>query len=134
MHPKSDNKRAQERRSALAPARLVPTGADSGSGEVLGDLMDVSDGGAAMEIANPDAPLSRQLREREVSGVLHVLLPDGDTVVEMAVRTVWLVEHAFGSNHRLMVGMRIDGSPASLAAAQRLVESFPPPPDDSTVS
>lgn len=134
MHPKSDDKRVSQRRRALAPARFVPTGADSGQGEVMGDLMDVSEGGAAMEISSLDAPLVRHLREREVAGILHVLLPDGETVVELAVATVWLVEHAFGRNHRLMVGVRTDGSAASQAGAARLVEAFPPSPDDATVS
>ena len=128
------DKRGAERRRALAPARLVVQGPDGMSGELRGDLLDISEGGASLEISNADEPLVQVLRQQELTGTLHVLLPDGEEVVELPMETVWLVEYIFGGHHRLAVGMRTDGSEAAQAVALRLLQTLPVQPEDNTLS
>ena len=128
-------KRHAERRPALAPARLVIKGEGPASGqELVGDVVDISLGGAAMEISDVDNPLMKILRQHDLKGELHVLMPDGNQVITIPAETVWVVEHIFGAINRMIVGLRNDGTEAARQASAALIASLPEQMEDTTIS
>ena len=128
-------KRHAERRPALAPARLVVKGGGGTSDlELMGDVVDISLGGAAMEISDAKNPLMQSLRERDLKGELHVLMPDGKQVITIPTETVWVIEHVFGAIHRMIVGLRNDGSEAAQQASASLIAALPGQVEDPTIS
>ena len=128
-------KRHTERRPALAPARLVvKEGGEISDQELMGDVVDVSLGGAALEISDATNPLMEVLRARDLKGELHVLMPDGKQVLIIPAETVWVVEHLFGSIHRMIVGLRNDGSQAARQASASLIAALPEHVEDTTIS
>ena len=128
-------KRHAERRPALAPARLVvKESGDISDQELMGDVVDISLGGAAMEISDATNPLMKVLRQRDLKGELHVLMPDGQQVITISVETVWVVEHIFGAINRMIVGLRNDGSQAARQASASLIASLPEQVEDTTIS
>ena len=137
MERYSIQKRQTERRPALAPARLVVTernGDNVSEQELMGDVVDVSLGGAAMEISDANSPLLKVLRERDLKGELHVLMPDGNQVLTIPAETVWVVEHMFGAIHRMIVGLRNDGSAVARQASATLIAALPDQVEDTTIS
>jgi|GEM_PF-6437469 len=130
MERYSIQKRQTERRPALAPARLVVTernGDNVSEQELMGDVVDVSLGGAAMEISDANNPLLKVLRERDLKGELHVLMPDGNQVLTIPAETVWVVE-------RMIVGLRNDGSAVARQASATLIAALPDQVEDTTIS
>jgi hypothetical protein len=129
-----ENIRRHPRKSAAAPARLDVACPGEPPQELLGDLLDVSEGGASMDVTTRQSPVLDRLRTGNLSGRLHVLLPDGVNVTDFAVETVWLVEHSFGSIQRFILGMRILPGEESRGQVRQLLETLPDLPDDTTQS
>ncbi len=127
-----ENARQHPRKAAAAPARLDVAGPGEPPVELLGDLLDVSEGGASMDVTTRKSPVLDRLRTDNLSGRLHVLLPDGVNVADFTVETVWFVEHSFGSIQRFILGMRILPDADTKRQVGQLLDSLPNLPDDTT--
>jgi hypothetical protein len=128
----NESRRKLRRKPAAAPARLCFDSPPAPDEELHGEMLDLSDGGAAIEILTRDRPTVDMLRRGNLAGAMTVMLPDGEQTAEMRVETVWAVEHAFGGIERFLIGVRFGDDGATRAAAGRMMDVFPEPPDDAT--
>jgi len=125
-------RRKLHRKPATAPTRLCFDSPPAPDEELHGEMVDLSDGGAAIEILTRDRETVDVLRRENLAGSVTVLLPDGVQTAQVRVETVWAVEHAFGGIERFLVGVRFGDDAATRTAAAMLMDTFPEPPDDTT--
>lgn len=115
--------RKHERKPVSIPVQIDFDMESLKSEPLLGQLCDISEGGAGVEIDLGLLPISCYLAEKELSGRLTVLIPDSAKAETLQVQTVWAKTH--GGPPALRVGLRFLRAPEVTQRVREVMRCLP---------
>lgn len=91
---------------------------------VCGELVDISEGGAGLEMEDSRDTIER-VQQLQLTGELTLQLPDAGDMETLPVQSVWVEKREPATDSRLRAGFRFAGSPDTIDRIRKLISLLP---------